>query len=109
MNPRRRTAVTLYVARSAPLTDALGGTQERFDSVRIPLRGLAAPAQGALSSHMPGLYQPDIVLLYLPALADIRVSDGIWLHSTSSQPDYRCVRVERYALHTRAVAERRCV
>lgn len=104
---RHRTAVIALVARPQIVTDTLGGAPEAYQTARITLRGLLAPSSGMLKNAAPGLLHEDTLAFLLPRDADIRPGDGVWIHSSTLSPDYRCVHCERFPLHTRALLQRR--
>lgn len=103
----RRTQKTVYVARPAPVSDALGGAREGYAASRLACRATVEPLAGELVRRENGSVQPERRALYLDKAADVRPRDGVWIDAVSAQPDFRCVRVERYPLHTRATVERR--
>ncbi len=103
----RRMQKTVYIARPQPVTDALGGAAEGYAASRLAYQATVEPIAGELVRRENGSVQPERRALYLDKEADIRVRDGVWLDAVSAQPDFRCVRVERYPLHTRATVERR--
>ena len=107
MNLRYRTRQPVSVARPAPVQDALGGVSEGFSAGRIRLHAFVSPAGGGLSPPAPGITREEECHLILPPGADIRPRDGVWLGESEDAPPWRCLRVERYPLHTRAVVIRR--
>lgn len=107
MRRRLRTQKTVYIARPLPVTDALGGVAEGYAAQRLTYPAYAAPLSGLLAEKEAGCVWQERRALYLARDADIRERDGVWLDAVSAQPDFRCVRVERYPLHIRATVERR--
>lgn len=107
MRPRFRTQCSVLIARPLPVTDALGGVKEAFSPTRLAAKGFAAPDGGSLPFAMPGMQTRETRALILPLSADIRPRDGVWLEDAGPAPAWRCVQVQHYPLHVRAVLERR--
>ena len=107
MRPRLRTQCGVLIARPLPVTDALGGVKEAFSAARLSARGFVSPEGGGVPVALPGIQARETCALILPRATDIRPRDGVWLEDAGPTPAWRCVQVQRYPLHVRAVLERR--
>lgn len=104
---RYRTRKTVYFARPQPLTDAYGGVTEAYSAARAAVTAQVLPASGAVVALLCGERVQDARVLLLPRDAALLPRDGVWLEANGAQPDFRCLRVERFPLHARALIERR--
>ncbi|MBQ7455197.1 MAG: hypothetical protein IJS53_02030 [Clostridia bacterium] len=107
MNARFRTRARVLIARPLPVSDTLGGVREAFSASRAKAWGFIAPQEGSLPSLASGQQARETRVLLLPRGTDIRVRDGLWMEDAGEAPAWRCVRVDTFPLHVRAVAERR--
>lgn len=107
MNLRFRTRRAVFIARPLPAGDSLGGVSEAFSAARAKVWGFIAPQEGSLPFLSPGQQARETRVLLLPRGTDIRVRDGLWMEDAGASPAWRCVRVDAFPLHVRAVAERR--
>ena len=77
MNLRRRTLKNFFIARPAPVSDALGGMREHFAAPHQTVQGHLLPAGGQLKKLTAGLAEKASCTLLLPPGSDIRPGDGI--------------------------------
>lgn len=105
MNLRRRTLKNFFIARPAPVSDALGGMREHFAAPHQTVQGHLLPAGGQLKKLTAGLAEKASCTLLLPPGSDIRPGDGVG--QTAENMTYRVVRCDRYPLHVCAHLEER--
>ena len=108
MNMHHRSALYVRIARPAPIEDGLHSLREGFAAPHQTLSARISPRSGKVSLQANGLTVKEGLLLLLPPCADIAPADGVWLNDESA-PAFRCVRVQRYPLHTEALLERRAI
>ena len=108
MNFHHRSTVTVGIFRPLPQQDTLGSVYEGFSAPHQTLSARIVTQSGDLKSSAPGFAVQEGLTLLLPPCADIAPADGVSI-APDTVPAYRCVRVQRYPLHTEALLERRTV
>ena len=97
MNLRHRSLCTAYIARPAPISDALGSMQEAYAAPHATAQGHFLPDGGALKKGADGLHAPQTLRLLLPPRTDILPGDGVGKNEASVR--YRVTRCDKYPLH----------
>ena len=108
MNFRHRSTVTVGICRALSHRDASGSIYEGFAAPHQTLSARILPQSGDVKLSASGQTLHEGLTLLLPPCADIAPADGVSV-SPDTAPSYRCVRVQRYPMHTEALLERRTV
>lgn len=101
-----RTMKRFEIAPRATATDALGGVAEGFSAVRHSVRGSVIPSTGGLMDRAAGVERVQTMCLLMPLDVPIQTGDGVCMDA--SEPNWRCVSVQRWSAHVAAQVERIC-
>ena len=95
MRLKESTLCTVWLCPRTDQTGALGGVQEAFSDVRIPLRASILPRDGEFSMQDRGAVHRERLRLLVCGDAGVQCGDGVWIRDRM----WRICDVRRWFAH----------